>query len=234
MKTKTLLITMLLGVAVVGATAHASGKAVTMTKEAQQALTPQAALQLLKDGNARFAADKPLKRNLQKQVKETAKGQYPFASIVSCLDSRTSSEIIFDQGIGDVFNARIAGNIVNTDILGSLEFASKAAGAKVILVVGHTACGAIKGACDNVELGNLTTLIDKMEPAVAKTTSAPGEDRSSKNNAFVDRVAETNVRETMAAIRKDSPVLAQMEKDGQLIIAGGMYDLATGKVTFLK
>jgi carbonic anhydrase len=234
MKTKTLLITMLLGVALVGATAHASGKAVTMTKEAQQALTPQAALQLLKDGNARFAADKPLKRNLQKQVKETAKGQYPFASIVSCLDSRTSSEIIFDQGIGDVFNARIAGNIVNTDILGSLEFASKAAGAKVILVVGHTACGAIKGACDNVELGNLTTLIDKMEPAVAKTTSAPGEDRSSKNNAFVDRVAETNVRETMAAIRKDSPVLAQMEKDGQLIIAGGMYDLATGKVTFLK
>lgn len=234
MKTNTLLVTALLGVALAGINVQAGGKGTTMTKEAQQALTPQAALQLLKDGNARFVADKPLKRNHRNQVKETAKGQFPFASIVSCLDSRTSSELIFDQGIGDVFNARVAGNIVNTDILGSLEFASKAAGAKVIAVIGHTSCGAIKGACDNVELGNLTALLDKMEPAVEKTASKAGEDRSSKNDAFVDRVAETNVKHTMETIRKDSPVLAQMEKDGQLLIVGGMYDVASGKVTWLK
>jgi len=234
MKAKPLLTTMLLGVALATMSVQAGSKAATMTKEAQQALTPQAALQLLKDGNARFVADKPLKRDYHKQVNDTSKGQYPFASIVSCLDSRTSSEIIFDQGIGDVFNARVAGNIVNTDILGSLEFASKVAGAKVIAVIGHTSCGAIKGACDHVELGNLTALLNKLEPAVAKTESKAGEDRSSKNSAFVDRVAESNVRDTMNNIRKDSPVLAQMEKDGQLLIVGGMYDVTTGKVTWLK
>ncbi len=206
----------------------------TMTKEAQAATTPQQAFDKLKAGNARFVAGSTVHRNLHQQVKDTSKGQYPFATVVSCLDSRTSTELIFDQGIGDVFNARVAGNIVNPDILGSLEFASKAAGAKLIAVIGHTKCGAIKGACDNVELGNLTGLIDKIEPAVAATKSATGEDRSSKNYAFVDRVAETNVSKTMTNIRNNSPVLRQMEKDGQIKIVGGMYDIETGKVNFFN
>lgn len=206
----------------------------TMTKEAQAATTPQQAYDKLKAGNARFVAGNTVHRNLHKQVKETSKGQYPFATVVSCLDSRTSTELIFDQGIGDVFNARIAGNIVNPDILGSLEFASKAAGSKLIAVIGHTKCGAVKGACDSVELGNLTGLIDKIEPAVAATSSSKGEDRSSKNNAFVDRVAETNVLKTIANIRNNSPILKQMEKDGQIKIVGGMYDIETGKVNFFN
>jgi carbonic anhydrase len=205
-----------------------------MTKEAQASTTPQQAYDKLKAGNARFISGNTVHRNLHTQVKETSKGQYPFATVVSCLDSRTSTELIFDQGIGDVFNARVAGNIVNPDILGSLEFASKAAGSKLIAVIGHTKCGAIKGACDNVELGNLTGLIDKIEPAVAATASAKGEDRSSKNYGFVDRVAETNVRKTMANIRSNSPILKQMEKDGLIKIVGGMYDIETGKVTFLQ
>lgn len=213
---------------------HHASAAETMTKEGQTATTPAQALQKLKDGNARFVAGKPEKRDHLKQVKETSKGQYPFASVVSCLDSRTSTEIIFDQGIGDAFNARIAGNIVNSDILGSLEFASKVAGSKLIAVIGHTKCGAIKGACDNAQLGNLTGLIEKMKPAVAATNSKEGEDRSSHNAEFVDRVAETNVRQTMDNIRKNSPVLAEMEKAGQLQIVGGMYDIGTGKITFLK
>ncbi len=206
----------------------------TMTKESQAATTPQQAYDKLKAGNARFVAGSTVHRNLHKQVKETSKGQYPFATVVSCLDSRTSTELIFDQGIGDCFNARVAGNIVNPDILGSLEFASKAAGSKLIAVIGHTKCGAIKGACDNVELGNLTGLIDKIEPAVAATSSGKGEDRSSKNSGFVDRVAETNVRKTMANIRSNSPILKQMEKDGQIKIVGGMYDIETGKVNFFN
>jgi carbonic anhydrase len=209
-------------------------RADTMTKAAQSSITPQQALQKLQEGNARFVAGKAVKRDHLKQVKDTAKGQYPFASVVSCLDSRTSTEIIFDQGIGDVFNARIAGNIVNADILGSLEFASKVAGAKLIAVIGHTKCGAIKGACDDAKLGNLTGLIEKMKPAVAATKSGAGEDRSSKNDAFVDRVAETNVRQAIEQIRQNSPVLAEMEKAGQVMFVGGMYDLATGKVVFLK
>lgn len=206
--------------------------ATTMTKEAQAATTPQQAFDKLKAGNERFVSGKTLNRNLHKQVKDTSKGQFPFATVVSCLDSRTGTELIFDQGIGDVFNARVAGNIVNPDILGSLEFASKAAGSKVIAVIGHTKCGAIKGACDHVELGNLTGLINKIEPAVAATTSAKGEDRSSKNYSFVDRVAETNVRKTMENIRRNSPILKKMEQAGEIKIVGGMYDIETGKVNF--
>jgi len=205
-----------------------------MTKEAQAATTPQQACDRLKAGNARFVAGKMEHRNLRKQVGETSHGQYPFASVVSCLDSRTSSELIFDQGIGDVFNARVAGNIVNPDILGSLEYASKVAGSKLVAVIGHTHCGAVKGACDKVQLGNLTGLLEKMEPAVAATSSGKGEDRSSKNGAFVDRVAETNVHQTMANIRRHSPILRQMEQEGQIRIVGGIYDIETGKVTFLK
>ena len=206
----------------------------TMTKETQAATTPQQAYDKLQAGNARFVAGNTAHRNLHKQVKETSKGQYPFATIVSCIDSRTSTELIFDQGIGDVFNARVAGNIVNPDILGSIEFASKAAGSKLIAVIGHTKCGAIKGACDNVELGNLTGLIDKIKPAVAATGTSKGEERSSKNCAFVDRVAETNVRKTVANIRNHSPILRQMEKDGQIKIVGGIYNIETCKVSFFN
>ena len=206
----------------------------TMTQTAQKATTPGQALKKLKEGNERFVSGKPLKRNYLAQVNETSKGQYPYASVVSCLDSRTSTELIFDQGIGDVFNARVAGNIVNPDILGSLEFASKAAGSKLVVVVGHTSCGAVKGACDHVELGNLTGLLNKIEPAVAATPSVGGTDRSSKNAEFVDAAAKQNVRTAMANIRRNSPILRQMEKEGQIQIVGGMHDITTGNVTFFN
>ena len=211
-----------------------SPNSATMTKQSQAATTPTDALQKLKDGNARFAAGRSASHNYLRQVKQTASGQYPYASVVSCLDSRTSSELIFDQGIGDVFNARVAGNIVNPDIIGSLEFASKVAGSKLIAVVGHTKCGAVKGACDHVKLGNLTGLLQRIEPAVAATPSTGGADRSSKNAAFVDKVAEQNVRRTMTAIRKQSPILRQMESAGQIQIVGAMHDIDTGKVTFIN
>ena len=206
----------------------------TMTKQSQSATTPADALQKLKDGNARFVAGRSTNHDYLRQVKQTASGQYPYASVVSCLDSRTSTELIFDQGIGDVFNARVAGNIANPDILGSLEFASKVAGAKLIAVVGHTKCGAVKGACDHVELGNLTGLLNRIEPAVAATPSTGGADRSSKNAAFVDKAAEQNVRRVMGTIRKQSPVLRQMESAGAIKIVGAMHDIETGKVTFLN
>jgi carbonic anhydrase len=206
----------------------------TMTKQSQSATTPAAALQKLKDGNARFVAGMSTNYNYPKQVKQTASGQYPYASVVSCLDSRTSTELIFDQGIGDVFNARVAGNIANPDIIGSLEFASKVAGSKLIAVVGHTKCGAVMGACDDVKLGNLTGLLNRIEPAVAATPSTGGGDRSSRNVAFVDKVAEQNVRRVMATIRKQSSILRQMENAGQIEIVGAMHDIETGKVTFLN
>lgn len=221
----------LLGFTIVSCSSLPPGTA-TMTKTSQAATTPQQALQKLKDGNARFASGKPAHRDHIKQVHETSGGQFPFASLVSCIDSRASAEIIFDQGIGDVFNARVAGNIVNPDIIGSLEFASKVAESKLIAVIGHTHCGAIKGACDHVKLGSLTGLLDKIAPAVAATPSATGELRSSKNGAFVDRVARSNVRKTMENIRKGSAILRQMEKDGLIKVVGGMYDLDTGKVSF--
>ena len=211
-----------------------SPETATMTKDSQKATTPAQALKKLKDGNARFVSGRTVNRNLTAQVKDTAKGQYPFATVVSCLDSRTSTELLFDQGIGDVFNARVAGNVVNPDIIGSLEFGSKAAGAKLIAVIGHTACGAVKGACDHVELSaNLSGLLDRIEPAVKKTPSV-GADRSSKNSTFVDNVAENNVRLAMANIRQKSPILREMEQKGEIAIVGGMYDLATGKVSWLN
>ena len=211
-----------------------SPKSATMTKQSQSATTPADALQKLKDGKARFVAGRPANHDYLQQVKQTASGQYPYASVVSCLDSRTSTELIFDQGIGDVFNARVAGNIANPDIIGSLEFASKVSGSKLIAVVGHTKCGAVKGACDHVELGNLTGLLNKIKPAVAATPSTGGADRSSKNTAFVDKVAEQNVRRAMATIRKQSPILRQMETAGQIRIVGAMHDIGTGKVTFIN
>ncbi len=205
---------------------------ITMTKDKQQALTPQEALQMLKDGNKRFVSGKTLDRNLLEQTAMTAKGQYPFAVILGCVDSRASAELVFDAGLGDFFSARIAGNFVNTDILGSMEFATKVAGAKLIVVMGHTKCGAIKGACDNVELGNLTHLISEIRPAVENVTNIEGE-RNSGNNAFVEAVAVENVRLAIKEIQESSPILAEMEKKGEIIIVGAMHDLETGVVDFI-
>jgi carbonic anhydrase len=198
-------------------------------KACQEAVTSQLILDRFKQGNARFASGRSTQRNYPKQVKATAAGQYPLASVVSCIDSRAPAEIVFDQGIGDLFNARVAGNIVNEDILGSLEFASKVMGSKLIVVLGHTSCGAIKGACDDVKLGNLTGLIGKIKPAMSKVPN-DGKDRSSKNYAFVEMVAEQNVRMTVETIRANSPVLREMEDMGEIKIVGAMYDVKTGKV----
>lgn len=206
---------------------------VTMTKEKQQSITPQQALQKLKDGNNRFVTGNLLKRNLKEQVKTTAKGQFPYSVVLSCIDSRTSTELIFDEGLGDVFNARIAGNFVNTDILGSMEFACKVAGAKLVLVVGHSKCGAIKGACDHVKLGNLTHVMDEIEPAVGSVKNIEGE-RNSKNDAFVQAVAIENVKLAIKEIREKSSILNEMEKKGEIIIVGAMHDLETGKVEFFQ
>ncbi|MEY4387606.1 MAG: hypothetical protein RLY20_2889 [Verrucomicrobiota bacterium] len=200
------------------------------TKSAQEAMTPTDALAQLKGGNARFVADKPAQRDLTAERAATAAGQYPFAVVLSCLDSRTSSELIFDQGIGDIFNARIAGNVLNDDILGSMEFACKAAGAKLIAVVGHTKCGAVKGACTGVELGNLTGLLAKIKPADVAVPAAG--DKGSYQH--VDAVAQENVKLVMAQIKERSPILAEMIREGKVGLVGGMYDLESGKVTFLE
>jgi carbonic anhydrase len=204
----------------------------TQTRETQAAITPAQALALLEAGNARFVSGGMLHRDLRHQTLETSSGQYPFAAVVSCLDSRVPPELVFDQGIGDLFSARIAGNIVNDDILGSLEFATKVSGAKLILVIGHTSCGAIKGACDDVQLGHLTALLARIKPAVDSVQTGPGETRSSKNSTFVERVAEANVRHTLKTIRTQSPILSEMIEKGQIGLVGGSYDLGTGKVTF--
>jgi len=204
------------------------------TKETQAIMTPATSLQVLKDGNERFISNTQVTRNLLDQVSDTSTGQYPFATVLSCIDSRVSSELIFDQGIGDIFSVRIAGNFVNEDILGSMEFACKLAGTKLVVVLGHTACGAVKGACDHARLGNLTALINKIEPAVAAVTEPADESlRNSKNIDFVNTVAVKNVEMTIEQIREQSPVLAEQERNGEISIVGGMYDINTGKVTFL-
>jgi carbonic anhydrase len=194
-------------------------------------LTPDDILALMKKGNKRFSSGRREDHNYLAQQRASAAGQYPLAVLLSCIDSRAPAETIMDLRIGDIFNNRVAGNIANSDILGSMEFACKLSGAKVILVMGHTACGAIKGAIDNAELGNLTGLLAKIKPAV-EATAYSGE-RSSKNYAFVDAVARKNVELTMSAIRKDSPVLAGMESSGTIKIAGAMYNLQTGVIDFL-
>ncbi len=214
-------------------TLTAESDTLTMTKELQQNITPQEALQKLKDGNSRFVSGNTLTRNLQQQVKTTSKGQYPYAIALSCIDSRAPGELIFDTGIGDIFNARIAGNFVNTDILGSMEFACKVAGSKLILVVGHTKCGAIKGACDDVHLGNLTHLINEIKPAVDNVKNIEGE-RNSKNDAFVQAVAMQNIKLSILEIREKSSILNEMEKKGEIIIVGALYDIETGKVEFFE
>ena len=205
----------------------------TLTKEMQSAITPSVALEILKEGNKRFVSNLKINRNLLQQANETSDGQHPFAVILSCIDSRTSAELIFDQGLGDVFSVRIAGNIVNEDILGSMEFGCKVAGAKIIVVLGHTKCGAVKGACDNVALGNLTGLIAKIKPAVDQE-SVTAENRNSSNGVFVENVAELNVSLSVKNILLKSPIIADMVKNGDIRIVGGIHDIATGEVKFFE
>ncbi|MCL7762133.1 carbonic anhydrase family protein [Polaribacter sp. Z014] len=203
------------------------------TRETQATMTPKKALDFLKEGNQRFQNNLKVNRNLLEQVNDTSDGQFPFATILSCIDSRVSAELIFDQGFGDVFSVRIAGNFVNEDILGSMEFACKLAGTKVIVVLGHTACGAIKGACDNAKLGNLTALINKIKPAVNAVIEPKDPSlRNSSNLEFVNEVSDKNVHMTIDNIRSQSPVLKEMEDDGEITIVGAMYDIKDGLVTF--
>jgi carbonic anhydrase len=203
----------------------------TLTKEMQEAITPSLALDLLKDGNKRFINNLKVNRNLLQQANETSDGQHPFAIILSCIDSRTSAELIFDQGLGDIFSVRIAGNIINEDILGSMEFACKVAGSKIIVVLGHTKCGAVRGACDHVEMGNLTALLSKLRPAVDDETTT-SENRNSSNPNFVENVAAINVKRTVKAIMERSPILKEMIHSGEIGIVGGSHNITTGEVTF--
>jgi carbonic anhydrase len=204
------------------------------TKETQAVMTPNAALEALKDGNSRFINNTQVSRNLLEQVADTSTGQFPFATVLHCIDSRVSAELIFDQGIGDVFSIRIAGNFVNEDILGSMEFATKLAGTKVIVILGHTACGAVKGACDHARLGNLTGLIQKIEPAVAAVIEPTDERlRTSKNIEFVNTVAIKNVHMAIDNLRAMSPVLKEMEDNGEIKVVGAMYHIENGQVQFL-
>lgn len=205
----------------------------TLTKEVQAQLTPEKALELLKDGNNRFVNNLKINRNLLQQVNETSEGQHPFAFILSCIDSRTSAELIFDQGLGDVFSCRIAGNILNDDILGSMEFACKVSGSKIVVVLGHTKCGAIKGACDDVRLGNLTTLLTKVKPAI-EAEATTKKNRNAGNPAFVERVAQLNVELALKQIPEKSPILADLLKKGQIALVGGMYNVETGIVEFYE
>ena len=204
------------------------------TKETQDAINPANAITLLKEGNQRFIENKKVDRDLLAQVKQTTTGQYPFATILSCIDSRVSAELIFDQGVGDIFSARVAGNIVNEDILGSMEFACKLAGTKVIVVLGHTSCGAVKGAVDDAQMGNLTALLSKIRPAVhAIAEPKDSAERTSKNLDFVNTVANKNVQLTIDNIRTKSPVLKEMEDNNEIAIIGAMYDIVDGKVHFI-
>ena len=203
----------------------------TLNKELQNQITPQSALEILKDGNNRFINNLRANRNLLQQVNETKEGQHPFAVILSCIDSRTSAELIFDQGLGDIFSVRIAGNILNQDILGSMEFACKVVGVKIIVVLGHTKCGAIKGAVNNVELGNLTHLLDKVQPAVAATKKTCAH-LNLNDGEFIDAVASTNVRLVANQITENSPILKDMLLAGEIGIVCSMYNVESGQVEF--
>ncbi|MGB6221117.1 carbonic anhydrase family protein [Haloferula sp.] len=203
------------------------------TAEEQKALTPKAVLDQLMAGNARYAEGKLANPNIEKRLKATSTGQFPKAYILSCVDSRVPVEMVFDQGIGDVFVGRVAGNIESVEQLGSVEFATKAAGAKLVMVLGHEACGAVKGACDHVKMGNLTALLAEIEPAVNAVEGFEEDQENSKNPEFVAAVIEKNVRMTVADLRKRSEVLSELEKNGDIMIVGGVYDLDDGKVTLL-
>jgi len=201
----------------------------TQTKEILDTMTPQKALNLLKEGNQRFLDNQKADRNLLEQVNQTSTGQYPFAVVLGCIDSRVPAELVFDLGIGDIFNIRIAGNLVNEDILASMEFACKVVGSKQILVLGHTSCGAVQGALDNVELGNLTGLVSKIKPAVDSAKRASNQEL----NPPVDQVAEMNVKMTIDQILQKSPILKEMFDNQEIGISGAMYDVASGKVSFM-
>ena len=204
------------------------------TKQTQEAMSPDAALKALKDGNKRFITSTQVSRDLMQQVADTSTGQYPFATVLHCIDSRVSAELVFDQGIGDLFSIRIAGNFVNEDILGSMEFATKLAGTKVVVILGHTACGAVKGACDHAKLGNLTGMLEKIAPAVtAVTEPADTALRTSSNIDFVNRVAVKNVHMAIDNLRAMSPVLKEMEAAGEIKVVGAMYHIENGQVDFL-
>ncbi len=203
----------------------------THSKETQSSLTPDMAVQILKEGNERFVNNLKANRNLLQQVNETADGQFPFATILSCIDSRTSAELIFDQGLGDILSIRIAGNILNEDILGSMEFATQVAGTKLIMVLGHTKCGAITGACNHVKMGNLTTLLQKIEPAIEHEKETVDQ-RDGTNATFVHRVTEINIHLALERIRKESEIIATLEREEKIKIVGGLYDVETGSVNF--
>jgi carbonic anhydrase len=205
----------------------------TLNKETQAAITPSMAIEILKEGNKRFMNNLKANRNLLEQANETSDGQHPFAVILSCIDSRTSAELIFDQGLGDIFSVRIAGNILNEDILGSMEFACKIAGSKIIVVLGHSKCGAVKGACDHVEMGNLTALLSKIQPAVYDEQTET-ENRNSSNSDFVEKVAAINVKRTVIAIMQRSPILKEMIQNQEIGIIGGMHNIANGEVSFFE
>src|SRR4051794_34060971 len=215
-----------------GALFTRSARADALTKAQRDGMTPEQVIAVMKEGNERFRRGERKDRNYLREQRASAKGQYPSAVLLTCIDSRAPAEVIMDLGIGDIFNCRVAGNVENEDILGSMEFACKLSGAKVVLVMGHTACGAIKGAIDNAELGNLTGLLAKIKPAVA-ATAYTGE-RSATNYSFVDAVARKNVEMTVAGIRKDSPVLAELEAKGTIKITGAIYNLETGAVQFFS
>ncbi len=201
------------------------------TKETQDKITPKQALEFLKEGNIRFLSNLKVNRNLLMQVNQTSEGQFPFATVLSCIDSRTSAELIFDQGLGDIFSIRIAGNILNDDILGSMEYACGVANSKVIVVLGHTRCGAVISACDKVKLGHITGLLSKINPAIENETTTASE-RNGQNFSFVNKVSKINVGLTIDQIRQKSPILSDLEKAGKITIAGGIYDVETGEVTF--
>ncbi|MEZ8002189.1 MAG: carbonic anhydrase family protein [Patiriisocius sp.] len=204
------------------------------TKQTQEAMSPDAALKALKDGNKRFITSTQVSRDLMQQVADTSTGQYPFATVLHCIDSRVSAELVFDQGIGDLFSIRIAGNFVNEDILGSMEFATKLAGTKVVVILGHTACGAVKGACDHAKLGNLTGMLEKIAPAVSQVKDpADASLRTSSNIDFVNRVAVKNVHMAIDNLRAMSPVLKEMEAAGEIKVVGAMYHIENGQVVFL-
>jgi len=232
---KSLLLSLALALPVfwVAGVVQAQATDVALTREAQAAITPARALEMLKQGNERFVNGKTLPRDFLAQVRQTATGQYPFAAIVSCLDSRIPPAIVFDQGIGDLFVGRMAGNFVNDDMLGSLEFATKLSGAKLVVILGHTECGAIRGACDAAQLGLLTATLANINPAV-EAVQGDYTPRNSSNAGFVQAVAEMNVQLTMKKLLDRSMVLREMVDKGELGLVGAMYDITTGKVMFYK